>query len=265
MIRNLTYKDNDKVMELLKKNSIVNYFIISSLEREKYKKMFEKKWGQFNKQGELISVLFKRKSGTLKFYSSQDYDVEEICSIIKSQNFYRLIGEKSIINKLVNNYNFVKIEESSFISKLERLNMKNKKEPLNIKPVTTEDIDKIIDLYNLVFTGFIPKQLMIEKYRKNTGRGYYIEDKGNIISTAQSSYETSDNAIIVGVATHPDYRKKGFATQCLIKLCTELVGEGKILYLQYDNPKAGNIYKELGFKDVGKMVICYNYSNPITE
>lgn len=265
MIKKLSDKDKGEIMRLLTQDSIVNYFIIMGLEREKYKEVFREKWGQFNKQGELISVLFKRKSGTFQFYSSQEYDVEEICSIIKKQDFNRLIGEEAIIKKLINNYNFSGMEKGAYISKLENLKSYSINKISNVKSVTLQDIDSIIDLYESVFTGFAPRELIVKKYENSTGRGYCIKENGNIISIAQSSYEFENTAIIVGVATHLDYRRKGLATLCLVKLCEELLKEGKILYLQYDNPKAGEIYKELGFKDIGRMINCFNYNESTLE
>lgn len=258
MIKKLTDNDNDKIMELLTQNAIANYFIILSLEREKYKRMFKEKWGQFNQEGKLVSVMLRRNTGTLQFYSSQDYDVDEICNILENQDFDKLIAEESIIQRLIDNYNFSRVEKGAFLSKLENLSFKSIIKLSDVKSVKLQDIDRVVDLYKSVFTGFAPRELIIEKYRNNTGRGYYIEKEGRMISIAQSSYESNDSAIIVGVATHEDSRKKGYATECLVKLCEELVNEGKTLYLQYDNPKAGKIYKDLGFMDIGRMVKCFN-------
>lgn len=61
--------------------------------------------------------------------------------------------------------------------------------------------------------------------------------------------------MIVGVATHPAHRRKGLATQLLIRLCEDLLSEGKTPCLFYDNPEAGSIYRRLGFTDVGTWVM----------
>ena len=43
------------------------------------------------------------------------------------------------------------------------------------------------------------------------------------------------------------------------KLCADLLSEGKTVCLFYHNPKAGAIYKRLGFADIGMwMLIRYN-------
>lgn len=41
----------------------------------------------------------------------------------------------------------------------------------------------------------------------------------------------------------------------MTKLCHELLAEGKMLCLFYDNPEAGSIYKRLGFEDIGKWMM----------
>jgi predicted GNAT family acetyltransferase len=40
-------------------------------------------------------------------------------------------------------------------------------------------------------------------------------------------------------------------------LCLDVLAEGKTLCLFYDNPKAGSIYKRLGFKDIGFWSMNY--------
>ena len=72
---------------------------------------------------------------------------------------------------------------------------------------------------------------------------------------AKSTSENSTHAMIVGVATHPLYRNKGFATKCIIKICKELISENKIPCLFYDNDEAGRIYHKLGFKNRGTWSI----------
>lgn len=259
MIKLLDSKYNQMLMKFLKKDSIINYFILQGLEREKYKKTFEKKWGEFDNNGNLKSVLLKRQTGNMQFYSGSDYDVDGFIGILKNEGFKMLIGEKEILKRFLYKFNFSEVQEGAFISKLDKnkysLDIENDE---NIQKINIDDINKIVDLYKETFSGFTPKEMMLAKYKDNTGRGYYIDKDGKIISIAQSVYEQKDSAIIVGVATKPIHRKKGLATKCLIKLCKELlVEEGKILYLQYDNPKAGELYKRLGFKDIGRMINCF--------
>ncbi|MGP4075489.1 GNAT family N-acetyltransferase [Halobacillus sp. K22] len=63
------------------------------------------------------------------------------------------------------------------------------------------------------------------------------------------------SAMVVGVCTHPEHKNQGYASVCMTKLCQELLAEGKMLCLFYDNPEAGSIYKRLGFEDIGKWMM----------
>lgn len=88
-----------------------------------------------------------------------------------------------------------------------------------------------------------------------SGRIYYIKDKGKIISTAALTAENSKNGIIIGVATDKEYRTKGLAKSCVGNLCKEMVLENKSVLLFYNNPDAGKLYKDLGFKDINRWLM----------
>ena len=57
-----------------------------------------------------------------------------------------------------------------------------------------------------------------------------------MVSTASTTAENTLSAMAVGVATLENYKKKGYATKCMLKLCSELLEEEKELCLFYDNP-----------------------------
>ena len=73
-----------------------------------------------------------------------------------------------------------------------------------------------------------------------------------MICTAQTAAENSKSAMVVSVATRKDYRCQGLMTQVLSKLCQDLLNEQKTLCLFYDNPEAGAVYHNLGFKTIVK-------------
>lgn len=93
--------------------------------------------------------------------------------------------------------------------------------------------------------------------QSGTGRTYYVEQDGKVIATASTSAENSQSAMIVGVATHPDYRRQGLARRLVAQLCNDLLAEGKSLCLFYDNPKAAEIYEDLGFRRIGAWRMLY--------
>lgn len=238
-------------------NSIVNYFIILTLDREKYEPMFQKKWCEYSSDGEIKAVLLKRKTGNMQFYSHGDYNAKGFEEILKSENFNKLIGEKEVLKNLLENYEFGNVAQSTFISELKKPCKIISNKIFEIEELTKEDIDEVIQLYELCFKGFATRQSMMDKFDENTGRGYCIKKEGKIICAVQTSYEQDNSAIITGLATSPAHRNQGFGAYLLNFLCDELMKEGKTPYLQYDNEDAGRIYKRLGFQDIGRMLLCY--------
>ena len=88
----------------------------------------------------------------------------------------------------------------------------------------------------------------------------FIEEDDIIVATAATTADTTKSAMIVGVATHPDYRKKGYASALVHFLMKEyLEHQKKSVCLFYDNPKAGAIYLRLGFEYMGTWTMLMEH------
>ncbi len=57
--------------------------------------------------------------------------------------------------------------------------------------------------------------------------------------------------MIVEVATAKEFRRRGYASAILSRMCEDLLLERKILCLFYENPDAGRIYHRRGFRQIG--------------
>lgn len=125
---------------------------------------------------------------------------------------------------------------------------------LTIKELTIDDLDDVIAIYLEVFKGFASYDYMVEKLKSGRGRAFGGYADGNLVTVAQSDYECSDTAIVVGVATRIAAQGKGFGRICFEHLCNQLIlKDKKTLYLQYDAPIAGALYKSLGFEIVEQI------------
>ncbi len=125
---------------------------------------------------------------------------------------------------------------------------------LTLKELTVDDLDDVIAIYLEVFKGFASFDYMVEKLKSGRGRaiGGYVD--GKLVTVAQSDYESDDSAIIVGVATRIAAQGKGYGRNCFEHLCNQLIlKDKKTLYLQYDAPVAGALYKSLGFEIVEQI------------
>ena len=83
-----------------------------------------------------------------------------------------------------------------------------------------------------------------------------VRYNGIVVACASSAAENSTSAMIIGVCTMKNYRKRGFATACMHALCLKLLDEKKTVCLFYNNPLAAPIYKKVGFEDRGHWAIA---------
>ena len=249
MIIKLNQNYHEKLMEYIKKEPEINLFIIGDIENYGYDNYFLNIWGELDRKGNIVGVLLKYFD-QLIFYSRDKYDLKGFYNIIKELEFNEISGEKSIIEPFNKLFKFKKTRDAYFCKLDNNEKLKDFDSNKNIKKIKFKNINKISKLYTEI-DEFENMSIDAIKTGLKSGRGYCIEEHGKIIAMAKSTAENSYSAMIVGVGTHPDYRNKGYATSCMTVLCRELLNENKTVCLFYDNPKAGSIYKKLGFKDIG--------------
>lgn len=261
------------VIKYLEKDPARNYFILLGILDKK--PIFKNLFLQYNGK-DVTSVLFQRNSGTLQFYSaSQDFDSEEIKKQIGSLDYPALISPYSYTKNIYDENLFSRYEKRGYICKLEQddfiKNSKNVikdafldiykgicvdigKYNLTLKALDISMLDSLEELYKEVFHSYASRDVMQSRLSDKRGRGYVLCYNDKIISAVQSEFESVGSAVIVGVATSKAFQKNGFAGFLLQLLCSELLKEGKKLYLQFDNSDAGKIYYSMGFNDMDRVV-----------
>ena len=90
-------------------------------------------------------------------------------------------------------------------------------------------------------------------------RTWVAESDGRLLSAASTSAETANAAMIGGVWTAPDARRRGLSTAVMSALSRELIEEGRRPYLFYltDNVAAAHVYLQLGYTTVGHWSVMY--------
>ncbi|HAQ07488.1 MAG TPA: GNAT family N-acetyltransferase [Bacillus bacterium] len=255
MIRKLKEADNAIVMGFLSEEPSINLFIIGDIEAFGYETEFQDLWGQFNDNSELEAVLLRFHNSFIPYTKGENIDIPAFADIMKGyQEKIFLSGKTEIVaefegikglalGKKQVTY-FAECTSAEHIGETDR----------QIKIATKSDMDRIINLRSTI-EEFAPnpeaRKMLMQAIETGTGRTYYIEEDGKMVASASTAAENSVSAMIVGVCTHNDYRRKGLATAVMQKLFQDVMSEGKILCLFYDNPEAGSIYKRLGFKDIG--------------
>ncbi|MCF8009434.1 MAG: GNAT family N-acetyltransferase [Halanaerobiales bacterium] len=255
MIRELNENDKAKVIKYLIAEPALNLFMLGDIENYGFNNVdFQRLWGEFDNQGKIKSVLLRYYDNNI-IYSRGDYNVEKISEVIKANNPKMLTGKKESVQKL-DSFLEISNKRDTYFTKLNKAKELYKGNLLNkVKKTRVKEVKYLWELHKRIkeFDDLESLERKEKKYKDKTGRGYHIlNEKGNkAISCAETTAENSYSAMIIGVATDPDYRNKGLASAVMSKLCKEVLKEGKELCLFYDNPKAGKIYKRIGFEDIG--------------
>ena len=260
MIRKLTSKDNERLMEYLKEEKAFNLFIIGDVENFGYDSDFQEIWAEFDEDQKIIGVLLRYQHFYIP-YSKGSFDFKGFVDIInRNKEFHGMSGKKDVLQKFDKFMEFDTKREQYFAELTDDRELDISIDLSEVKRANMEDVDSIIELREQIKEFHITPSSN-EAYRQSivtkTGRTYFIERDGRVVASASTTAENSKSAMIVAVCSHSQYRRRGYATKCMMALCKEILREGRNLCLFYDNPNAGIIYKAIGFKDIGKWRI-YN-------
>lgn len=258
MIIELKKSDHDELIAYLSKESAFNLFIIGDIENFGYDTDFQKLWGEKDKSTGLFTAVLLKYYNSYIFYSTNEADFEGFAKIVEDGNYDVLSGkEESVINlePFLNNFK----RKEMFFAELKTFKYNDINE--NVKKAEVYDLDEILELREQIdeFSD-IPtnKEAFKKGIESGSGRIYYVKRDNKIVSVAGTTAENSLSAMVVGVCTLKEYRKQGIVTECIKKLCADVIADGKTLCLFYDNPEAGKIYIKIGFEEIGKWTMFIN-------
>ncbi len=256
MIIKIDRSYNDKVTSYLNKDIDLNMSIINDIEKYGYDNNFLDVWAEIDKSGKIKGILL-RYFQHLNFYSHSKFNVDGFCQKINDIDYLELSGKSDILKQLHSKLHIEKTKKVKFcVLNSINDNYRDIKPSETTKKIRFGNLNKIVKLYKEI-DEFENASLDDIKGNLKTGRGYYIEKNKKAVAMAKSTNESKTHAMIIGVATHPEYRSQGLATSCVLKICKELINENKKPCLFYEDERAGRIYKKIGFKEVGNWSIYY--------
>ena len=252
MIRRLTESDRASTLDLLGAAPEANVFLVGDIHNHGFDAPFQQVWGDFGPDGALRAVLL-RYYRSLVFYGRGGFDFLGLAQLIESLDAGILSGEYDAVAP----FERIGIYQPARRLLLCRLSEptagaspRGAPEPRRLGP---DDAPRIHELRERI--GEFTQTVGVEEVRaglaRGTDRSYGIELDGRLVSVATSTAENPFTAMIVGVCTHPAYRRRGLASRCMDRLCRDLLRDGRTPCLFYDNPEAGGIYRRLGFQEVG--------------
>lgn len=272
MIQLLENHADKALRDFLLEDIALNYFLLLAMDSGKdyFSEIFVEK-----DEEALKGALFIRKSGTVQCYLPflnegstalwGAFFTEVLChQVILPKIYYEALGLETIFPEAIEKAYIANLTEGSLnLKENHELNLEKLKQlGYSFEKHEASDALDIEGLYKQVFETYSSHQT-IERRLIQRGRGVKVLFQSQLVSSVCSEYETEQNALIVGVATLKEHCGKGLATTLLYGICKELLNENKTLWLQYDNPKAGNIYKSLGFVEQYAIVHAQKTNNVI--
>lgn len=264
MIRKLTDDDRQALLAFLGQAPALNLFLIGDVENFGFQQDFQEIWGEFvSADGRLKAVLLRYEHNYLP-YADGPFDVNGFAELmLRDDRLEMLSGSSDLVAQFRELMSFRK-EKKLFFAELTSLNEAGDRSPhvgASVRRAEIADVEPVCSLMDVIEEFDTNPDSMRSGMRRSletgTGRTYLIERDGHVAAAASTAAENSLSAMVIGVATHPDYRGQGLATSVVRKLCADVVQEGRSLCLFYDNPKAGTIYKRIGFQDIGFWTMMY--------
>lgn len=259
MIRKLTENDRKIILDYLYQDPSLNIFIIGDIENFGFETDFQTIYGEFIDNTIKSVILFYREN--VIYYSHLTEFNHDYLEIMKSHNFSFISGAKRLVDLIRPHYSHL-VYKPMYFAEARQLENYDDYSDIDIKIMSNEK--EAAELYDLLVTI---SEFSIDRQTKeefidnkmasiNTGPTYLLYIDNIVVSTVATTAETTKSAMVVGVATHPNYRKKGYASKLMTALMEDYFNNiDKYLCLFYDNPKAGAIYRRLGFKDIDKWVM----------
>ncbi|GAB6877190.1 GNAT family N-acetyltransferase [Thermaerobacter litoralis] len=268
MIRLLTEADRQATLEFLAAESAFNLFILADIHNYGFAIDFQQVWGDFSAGGRLRAVLLRYFRNFIP-YGRDGFDAEGLARIIQRRvgeedgNRWEVSGKTDVVERLRPYTRHIldwDRRRSLYFAELASdgsLRGLRQALPGDVKlhRMQPGDVSLVGELYRRIaeFRTFDEgaERELHHSLATEAARGYWLEHDGRAVAAVKTAAENPYSAMVVGVATDPDFRRRGFATQLMVRLCEEVLAEGKRLCLFYDNPAAGAIYKRLGFRDIG--------------
>ena len=194
------------------------------------------------------------------FYSQNDnYAVSPVIEFIAKNQVQYLSGKGKALDIIMPSFNIIN-NKSTYLSKIESVHLLGSiPSDVHIKEFTEADASDIVDFYATIdeFSDeyIDQKEQQIETTKAGLrigGRGLGAYHNDQLIATVMTGAENSISAMVIGVAVDPQFRQRGIASHLVSDLCQRCLNDGmQFLCLFYDNPKAGSIYRRIGFKEIG--------------
>jgi len=213
-----------------------------------------------NGQWDSLVLIFQKNC--VVYSQNPAYDAGAVAGFLKTQDIGMISGKADIVARLIDYFPDRRYRTTTMTRCTCLLTDYGTPEGFEIRRLTPDDAAAVVDLMMRVdeFNDtYKDRAFSIEKLRRNLACGTLacgaFKD-GALVSVAQATAGNSQSAMLVGVATLPGERGKGYASAVVSAVCRASFDEGKkYLCLFYSNPQAGRIYNRIGFLPIGEYAL----------
>jgi len=131
---------------------------------------------------------------------------------------------------------------------------------IEIRRMTVDDLSEVVEIDHSSFTLPWSERAFKHEITENAAaRGWVLTEDGRVVSMV-IVWMILDEAHVATVATHPHFRRRGFAKKLLttsLLAAREEGAEQALLEVRAHHVAAQNIYREIGFVEVGRRPKYY--------
>ncbi len=221
-------------------------------------------WGAYS--GRHLAAVLMMVGHRAIMYSDPGIDSLPLAQVAREQQVDFIMGQPAGIDALLQLFAGLRpmLRQEHFLAEYEPPNERTPSIALPpgalVRRAHTGDLEALTRLYYRTdgFESLGKDQLRRTMYsRIRTLRTWLAEAEGRVVSAASTSAETGDAAMIGGVWTAPELRKRGFSTAVVSAMSRELAKEGRRPFLFYltDNTAAARVYLRVGYSPIGRWSV----------
>lgn len=266
MIRKLTETDRKDVLRFLSQEPEINMYIIGDIENFGFDQEDQAIYAEF-KDGDYYAVM-SRNLSHIVYYARDDAFNPAWLDVFNQFDYLFISGKASLIEH-INPYVDDMYPDRLMFMKSTTFNRIDTVDYTGIEVLQTEDdAEAVYTLLNQIDELDSVKQKTKDEFIQylmdnsdGNGTTVFVKEDGKVVANASAVHETDQTAMIVGVATHVDYRGQGLGRKVLYYLLDFYVNhKEKTLCLYYDDERAGALYKQLGFIEIDDWIMLLKHT-----
>jgi len=262
----LKESERSRLLSYLLTEPEINMFFIGVIENHCIDSDEVAVYAEENKHRDDWNIVILKYYDNFILYSRDDaFQINEVVEFLKDDIVDSINGKANVIRQIAPFFPHMKVEEKTML-RLENL----KETPyelgkVKVRLLTPKDAGMIIDLYaqNIEYESNYQsnREKYIDERRNNlAGEGIAVGliYKNKLISVAEISADNDMTGLIVGIATHPKYYGRGYATQAISALCSEAFKRGKKhICIFHDNPQVKRLLMNIGFEEKSQYALLH--------